>query len=167
VSRLDYFIDRMQSQRACLDYAIANTSGLPGPIFELGLGNGRTYDHLRDKADGRQIFVFERQVASNPASTPGEEELIIGDMRQTLPQALAKFGATASLIHGDFGGHNLEKNDKFARLISPAIEPLLAKGGIMVSSDRMYFDRLLEMALPKGAVQGRCFIYSHARAVQR
>ncbi len=161
MSRLDFFIDRLLSQRACLDYAIARTDSLPGPIFELGLGNGRTYDHLREKVGRRQIFVFERQVASNPASTPTDEELILGDMRQTLPEALANFGATASLIHGDFGGHNLEKNDKFAQEISPAIEPLLAKGAIMVSSDRMYFDKLKEMALPEGALKGRCFIYSH------
>ena len=35
----------------------------------------------------------------------------------------------------------------------------MAEGGLMVSSDRMYFDTLTEMPLPGGAVQGRCFIY--------
>ena len=29
----------------------------------------------------------------------------------------------------------------------------------MASSDRMYFDTLEELALPEGAVPGRCFIY--------
>ena len=29
----------------------------------------------------------------------------------------------------------------------------------MVSSDRMYFDSLVELPLPAGAVEGRCFIY--------
>ena len=82
-------------------------------------------------------------------------------MRETLPQALARFGATATLVHADLGGHNLEKNDAFARLVSPLIEPLLARGGLMVSSDRMYFDALAEQPLPEGAVPGRCFIYGH------
>ncbi len=159
MSRLDVFIDRMVSQRACMNHAIAATAHLPGPIFELGLGNGRTYDHLREIAGGREIYVFERAVASNPASTPPPDRTILGDVMQTLPLALTRFGATASVIHADLGGHDLGRNDAFARRISPLIEPLLAVGGLMVSSDRMYFDGLSEIALPTGAVPGRCFIY--------
>lgn len=159
MSRLDVFIDRMVSQRACLDFAIAQTAEMPGPVFELGLGNGRTFDHVREYVQGRDVFVFERAIASNPASTPTEEQTLLGDVRDTLPEALTRFGATASLIHADLGGHNLDKNDAFARLVSPLIEPLLAIGGLMVSSDRMYFDALSEVALPEGSVPGRCFIY--------
>lgn len=158
-SRLDLFIDRMVSQRACLDHAIAQTAGMAGPVFELGLGNGRTYHHLVQHIDGRPVFVFERAVASHPDSTPPEDRVILGDVRETLPAAVDRFGPTASLIHADLGGHNREKNDIFARLVSPLIEPLLASGGLMVSSDRMYFERLEEMPLPEGAVEGRCFIY--------
>lgn len=159
MSRLDVFIDRMVSQRACLDKAIAATAALPGPVFELGLGNGRTFDHLRERIEGRELFVFERAVASHPDSTPDADHLLMGEVIETLPLALVRFGATASLIHADLGGHNLKKNDAFARLVSPLIEPLLAAGALMVSSDRMYFDRLAEMPLPEGAVEGRCFIY--------
>ena len=158
-TRLDLFIDRMVSQRACLDHAISETSKMVGPVFELGLGNGRTYHHMKHNVSGRDIYVFERAVASHPDSTPPEELTILGDVRETLPAALDRFGATASLIHADLGGHNREKNDAFARLVSPLIEPLLAVGGLMVSSDRMYFEALREMPLPEGAVQGRCFIY--------
>lgn len=159
MSRLDLFIDRMVSQRACLDAAIAQTAGLPGPVFELGLGNGRTYHHLRERVTGRDIFVFERAIASHPDSTPPQDRIILGDVNQTLIQALVRFGATASLIHADLGGHNREKNDIFARAISPLVEPLLTPGGQMVASDRMYFETLQEMPLPDGAVEGRCFIY--------
>ncbi|GAA6201882.1 class I SAM-dependent methyltransferase [Aquicoccus sp. SU-CL01552] len=159
MSRLDVFIDRMVSQRACLDFAIAETAAMPGPAFELGLGNGRTYHHMREKIVGRDIYVFERAIASNPASTPDEAFTILGDVMETLPQTLERFGATASLIHADLGGHNLKKNDLFAHKVSPLIEPLLAKGGLMVSSDRMYFDALEELPLPEGAVPGRCFVY--------
>lgn len=156
-SRLNLFIDRMVSQRACLDHAF---SAMPdGPVFELGLGNGRTYHHMRTHLPGRDLFVFERAVASHPDSTPPEDALMLGDVRDTLPAALARFGATAALIHADLGGHDRAKNDIFARLVSPLIEPLLAPGGLMVSSDRMYFDRLEPQPLPAGAVEGRCFIY--------
>ena len=162
MSRLDIFIARMASQRACLNHAVAETGHLAGPVFELGLGNGRTYDHLREIMDARDIVVFERAVASHPDSTPPEDRLILGDVRDTLPQAVSRFGATASLVHADLGGHNLEKNDAFARLVSPLIEPLMAQGGLMVSSDRMYFVQLEEVALPEGAVPGRCFIYKRS-----
>ena len=158
-SRLDLFIDRMVSQRACLDFAIAETAALNGPVFELGLGNGRTYHHMRRYIEGRDIFVFERAVASHPDSTPADDRVILGDVRDTLPASLDRFGPTASLVHADLGGHNREKNDAFARFVSPLIEPLLASGGLMVSSDRMYFSNLTEMELPKNAVDGRCFIY--------
>lgn len=159
MSRLDLFIDRMVSQRACLDFAIDDTAAMSGPVFELGLGNGRTFHHLRERISGRDIFVFERAVASHPDSTPAEKFTILGDVRETLPQTLEKMGPVASLIHADLGGHNRAKNDAFARMISPLVEPLLAVGGLMVASDRMYFEGLTEVALPEGAVKERCFIY--------
>lgn len=160
MTRLDLFIARMVSQRACLDFAISQTTSISGPVFELGLGNGRTYHHMRERiTDGRPIYVFERAVASHPDSTPPDELTILGDVRETLPAALERFGASVSLVHADLGGHNLKKNDEFARLVSPLVEPLLASGGLMVSSDRMYFDHLKELPLPEGAIEGRCFIY--------
>lgn len=159
MSRLDIFINRMVSQRACLNYSVIQTAGLPGPVFELGLGNGRTYHHMAEIIEDRDIYVFERAVASHPESTPPDDYLILGDVHETLPQALARFGPTASLIHADLGGHNLAKNDAFARAISPLVEPLLAPGGMMVASDRMYFDTLTAVALPPDAVPDRCFIY--------
>lgn len=159
MSRLDVFIDRMVSQRASIDFAIHATADLPGPVFELGLGNGRTYSHLCAALPENEVFVFERAVASNPASTPPDAQVLLGDVFETLPAALLRFGATARFIHADLGGHNLQKNDDFARRVSPLIAPLLAKGGLMVSSDRMYFDTLTELPTPEGAVPGRCFIY--------
>ena len=159
MSRLDLFIDRMVSQRACLEHAAKLTADLDGPVFELGLGNGRTYHHMCEIMPERDVYVFERSVASHPDSTPPDDRLLLGDVFETLPQALERFGPTARLIHADLGGHNAEKNDIFARRISPVIEPMLAPGGLMVSSDRMYFDSLTEIDLPPDAVPGRCFIY--------
>ena len=158
-SRLDLFVDRMVSQRACLDHAAQAVADQPGPVFELGLGNGRTYHHMRHVMPDRNIYVFERAIASHPDSTPPDDRVLLGDVFDTLPEALDRFGPTAVLIHADLGGHNAAKNDLFAQKVSPVIEPLLAVGGLMVSSDRMYFDTLVEQALPPGAVPGRCFIY--------
>lgn len=159
MSRLDVFINRMVSQRACLNFAAEATKAMTGPVFELGLGNGRTYHHLIEILPPRDVYVFERSVASHPDSTPPDDRLLLGDVFDTLPAALERFGPTARIIHADLGGHNLEKNDKFARQLSPVIEPMLAVGGLMVSSDRMYFEALEEQPLPPDAVPGRCFIY--------
>lgn len=159
MSRLDVFINRMVSQKACLEAAAEATKAMPGPVFELGLGNGRTFHHMTEIMPDRDIYVFERAVASHPDSTPAEAQLFLGDVFETLPQALERFGATASLIHADLGGHNAEKNVIFAQKISPVIEPMLALGGLMVSSDRMFFENLEEQPLPADAVPGRCFIY--------
>jgi hypothetical protein len=161
MTRLDLFIARMVSQRACIDHAVALTADMRGPVFELGLGNGRTFDHIRAHVKDRDIFVFERAVASNPASTPEPEQLVLGDVFETLPAMRAKLGAIVSFAHADLGGHNLKKNDAFARAISPLVEAVMAPGGVMVSSDRMYFQSMTELPLPEGALPGRAFIYQN------
>ncbi len=159
MTRLDLFIARMVSQRACLNFAIEETAAMSGPVLELGLGNGRTYHHLRELVKGRDIFVFERKVESHPKSTPPDDSLFLGEVFDTLPQALERFGPTASIVHADLGGHNPAKNDEFARAVSPYVEPLLAPGGLMIASDRMYFENMTELELPEGAMPDRCFIY--------
>ena len=63
MSRLDSFIRRVSAQRDCLNAAADLIRDVPGPVLEFGLGNGRTYDHLRSLLPERTIFVFERQVA--------------------------------------------------------------------------------------------------------
>ena len=80
MSRLDTFIRRLQAQRLCLDVLAERLQGLPGPVLELGLGNGRTYDHLRERFPGRAIFVFDRQVAAHPDCIPPAEQLRLGDL---------------------------------------------------------------------------------------
>lgn len=158
-SRLDLFIDRMVSQRACLNAAAQMVAHMDGPVFELGLGNGRTYHHMCSILPANDVYVFERAVASHPDSTPPDAQLMLGDVYDTLPAALDRFGPTARMVHADLGGHNRAKNDQFARAVSPYVEPLIAKGGVMVASDKMYFENMVEVALPEHAVLGRCFIY--------
>jgi hypothetical protein len=85
MSRLDSVIRRLQAQRACLARAAALIRDLPGPVLELGLGNGRTYDHLRETLPAREIFVFEREVAAHPDCVPPADHLLLGDIHDTLP----------------------------------------------------------------------------------
>ena len=96
-SRLDSFIRRLEAQRACLDWAVGAIASVPGAVVELGLGNGRTYDHLRARCDGaREIFAFDRQVAAHPACIPDAAHLVLGDFRDTLPAFASRHAGRSS-----------------------------------------------------------------------
>ncbi len=88
MSRLDSFIRRLEAQRACLEYAVGLVRELPGPVLELGLGNGRTYDHLRQLCPEREIHVFERKVAAHPDCIPEPSRLWLGAIGETLPNRM-------------------------------------------------------------------------------
>ena len=52
MTRLDSVIRRLTAQRDLLNWAAEEISPA-GLILELGLGNGRTYDHLRTRLPDR------------------------------------------------------------------------------------------------------------------
>ena len=64
MSRLDSAIARLKAQRVCLGVAAEMLSELPGHVLELGLGNGRTYDHIRGLMPERKIYVFDRRTGN-------------------------------------------------------------------------------------------------------
>ena len=100
MTRLDSAIRRLQAQRACLDRAAELVQDTPGPVLELGLGNGRTYDHLRARLAGRDIFVFERAPAAHPDSMPPADRLILGNILETLaPCSAARPGGAHPFRH--------------------------------------------------------------------
>src|SRR5258708_3787983 len=110
MSRLDSFIRRLEAQRACLNLAATLIDGLDGVVLELGLGNGRTYDHLRELSPRRDIYVCEWQVAAHPDCIPPAERLLLGDMRETLPQAQPVLGDCVALAHLDAGSGEVVAN---------------------------------------------------------
>src|SRR5205814_1894331 len=68
MSRLDSFIRRITAQRATLDHICSLIGHFDGPVLELGLGNGRTYDHLRERLPGRRIIAFDRALVAHRGS---------------------------------------------------------------------------------------------------
>ena len=119
MSRLDSFIRRLEAQRACLNRAAALISGIDGIVLELGLGNGRTYDHLRELFADRDIYVCERRVAAHPDCVPPPEFLILGDMRETLPGLGSRFGGRVALAHFDAGTGDRAANLALAAELTP------------------------------------------------
>jgi hypothetical protein len=162
VSRLDSFIRRLEAQRACLDRAAELIRGLDGVVLELGLGNGRTYDHLRSLFPGREIFVCERRVAAHPDCVPPPDMLILGDMRETLPAACNRLGGRVACAHFDVGTGDAAANLMLAAELAPKIVPLLCKGAVLVSDPAIGRAELEELALPEGVAPGRYHLYRRA-----
>jgi len=158
-SRLEQFIRRVTAQRACLNAAQQRMANLSGPILELGLGNGRTYDHLRGLFPGREIFVFDREVAAHPDCIPDDDHMFVGKFVDTIPGALARIGAPAALIHGDFGSAYPERDAKLAAWLGPALKPFTQSGTIVVTDRSLQVDFLVEDALPEGVEPGAYFMY--------
>ena len=129
MSRLDSFIRRLEAQRACLDRAACLVREFDGLVLELGLGNGRTYDHLRELFPDREIYVCERRVAAHPDCVPPAELLLLGDMRETLRAARGCLaGGSRSPISTPATG-DAAANRALAAELTPLIVPLLAPGG--------------------------------------
>ncbi|MHB1220302.1 MAG: class I SAM-dependent methyltransferase [Alphaproteobacteria bacterium] len=158
MSRLDSFIRRLEAQRACIDRAVELTAALPGFAIEVGLGNGRTYDHLRDRAKGREIFAFDRQVAAHPACVPDAAHLMLGDFRVTLAQAASVLGGKVAICHADIGSGDEAASQALGAEIAPLIDALMAPGGVVVGDQVMRASRWEELPLPPGVEPGRYFI---------
>ena len=154
-SRLDQFIRRIKAQRACLNLAARLIGGMDGPILELGLGNGRTYDHLRELFPGRDIYVFERDVSAHPDCIPDAAHLLQGDFKETVPGALARIGAPAALIHGDIGSADTE----LAAWLGPALRLLAAPGAVILSDRELGAEIWPSEPLPPDVAPGVYFMY--------
>jgi len=159
VSRLDSFIRRLEAQRACINRAVSLVAALPGPVIEVGLGNGRTFDHLRDRTGNREIFAFDRQVAAHPACVPDEAHLLLGDFRAMLAKAAASLGGKVALCHADIGSGDEAASQALGAEIAPLIDALMAPGGIVVGDQPMRAARWEELPLPAGIEPGRYFIW--------
>jgi hypothetical protein len=161
MSRLDSFIRRLEAQRACLEYAAAQIRDLRGPVLELGLGNGRTYDHLRELLPEREIFVFERAVNAHPDCIPDPAHLILGDVRATLPRARQRLPGPAALAHLDVGTGDAARNAELAAWLSHALPHLLAPGAWVASDQILRAPALTAQPPPTGIAPERYFLYHH------
>jgi hypothetical protein len=162
-SRLDSFIRRIEAQRACLDWACTAIAPVPGPVLELGLGNGRTYDHLRHRlGPGRALYAFDRQVAAHPACVPDAEHLILGDFRDTIPAFAVRVPPLVALVHADIGSGDEAATAALAQWLGPVLAPLLGDGAIVLCDQPLAAPRWRDAALPPGVPAGRYFIYLNA-----
>lgn len=166
VSRLDSFIRRLEAQRAVLNRAAELIAEIEGPVLELGLGNGRTYDHLRQLFQGqnareREIYVCERRVAAHPDCIPPDHLLLLGDMFETLPAAHATLAGRVALAHFDAGTGDAAANLALAAGLRPLILPLLRPGAVLATQQPMDGPGLARLPLPDGVAEGRYHLYRY------
>lgn len=159
MSRLESAIRRLRAQRDCIDWAAGQITDVPGHIIELGLGNGRTYDHLRERLPSREIFVFDRQIAAHPDCIPDRAHIFLGDVLDTLPAALARLGRHSVLAHSDIGTGDSGWNRRLAGEIAPLLAQLMLPGGLILSDQPMNHAGWTELVLPKSVSPGRYHIY--------
>jgi len=159
MSRLDVFIRRMQAQRACIDAVAGKISGLTGPVLELGLGNGRTYDHLRSRFPYREIYVFDREIAAHPDCVPPEKFCRLGDFRATVPAYLAEGQPNAAFIHADIGTSNREASTRLAADLTPSLLKIMALGAYLGCDQPVVSSELEELALPDNVGEGQYHFY--------
>lgn len=158
MSRLDSGIRRLLAQKHALEAAAERIAEVPGCVMEFGLGNGRTYDHLREILPDREIYVFEREVAAHPDCIPPDSHLFLGDLFETLPQARARLSGQAALAHLDIGNGDKEASVALSRRLVPELLDLLVPGGLVVSDQELSDPGLEPMPLPSAIKPGRIFI---------
>ncbi|WP_025897272.1 class I SAM-dependent methyltransferase [Sneathiella glossodoripedis] len=159
MSRLDSFIRRVSAQRDCLNMVSKEMQGRTGIVLEFGLGNGRTYDHLRSLFGPEDIYVFDRQVNAHPDCIPDDDHMILGDVLQTLPAFVDRFEGRAKLAHCDIGTGDKEASIALAMKMSVYLNKLVQTGGYIVSDQDIQVDGWVVQPLPEGVKPGRYFIY--------
>ncbi len=162
MSRLDEFIFRIQAQRACIDAVAATIGCLAGPVLEVGLGNGRTYDHLRFRFPDCAIFVFDREVAAHPDCIPPEQFMRLGDFRASIPAYLEEGWPRAAFIHADIGSANKSASVRLAADLAPTLLKILAPGGYLACDQPIVLGGLQRLPVPGGSSDGWYHFYRRA-----
>ncbi len=156
MSRLDSMLRRLTAQRDGLNWAAAHIADTSGDVIEIGLGNGRTYDHLRSHLPGRQIWVVDRQLQCHASCVPPQSDFLQGEAADML-EHLAQQNIKIALAHYDLGTGVADFDEKMATRLSPLLREILAPGGLILSDQPLFgFDQLPE---PEGIPNGRYMFY--------
>ncbi len=148
-SRLDRMIARLLTQRACLAEAAAAVAGMSGVIFEIGLGKGRTYTHMRGLFVDREIWVFDSFQHAPAGARPPPERLILGDLRRTLPGCIAKVGSLPVLVHADIGSECPQADRELASFLAGTLAQMMPKGAVLLGDRAFDAPGLGPVSLPQ------------------
>jgi hypothetical protein len=156
MSRLESVIRRLTAQRDILDMICRDLPLGDGPVIELGLGNGRTYDHLRERLPGRRVIAFDRVNQANRKSLPPEGDLILGEINET---AKPFIGINAALVHADIGSGYDDLDELNLRWLPQLTVDLLQPSGIAASGVRLDHPDLHPLPIPASVPSDRYWLY--------
>ena len=159
LTRLEKTLYRLEAQHACLKWAFDEIASMTGVVFEMGLGHGRTFDHLRRHLPDREIYVFDRAMNAYPDCAPDDAYLILGEVEKTLPAAAERFRGQVVLAHSDIGSFDRDHNRRTAAMLSPLLAPALAPNAIVLSDLELELEGCSTLPLPPGAREDRYHIY--------
>jgi hypothetical protein len=123
---------RLTAQIDGINWAAEQIGGVAGDVLEMGLGNGRSYDHLRQQIKGRRIWVVDRVLKCHPSCVPPPADFLQGEAEDML-QRLADEGARIALAHYDFGFGVKERDVEEGARLSPLIAAVMVPGGLVLS----------------------------------
>lgn len=159
LTRLEKLLFRLEAQHACLNWAFGEIAGAPGIVCELGLGHGRTYDFLRANLPGRDIYVFDREIDCFEDCVPPQDRMFLGEISNTLQQAIDRFAGTAALVHSDMGSYDPDRNAAMSALLGEKLPDLLAPGAILLSDLPLRVPSLAVLPVPAGAREGSYHLF--------
>ncbi len=128
MSRLESMRRRLTAQIDGLNWAAADIAPRSGDVVELGLGNGRTYDHLRETMPGRRIWVIDRQMRAHPSCVPPAEDYLEGEATEML-RRIRDGGHAVILAHYDLSKGVAEADAVQAAGVAPLLEEVVTPGG--------------------------------------
>jgi hypothetical protein len=159
LTRLDILLLRLQAQHTCLEWAFREIAGRPGVVFEMGLGHGRTYDHMRVHLPDRDIYVLDREIDCFDDCIPPHDRLLLGDIGDTLVDASDRFAEQVVLAHVDMGTYDKARNIAMIETLSVRLPPVLAHDAIVISDLPLAIAGATSLPLPQSARSGSYFLY--------
>ncbi|SMP03075.1 class I SAM-dependent methyltransferase [Shimia sagamensis] len=132
MSRLNSMMRRLAAQAEGLEWGATMVDSLEGDFLDMGLGNGRTYDHIREIAPDRRIWVIDRALNCHPSCVPPKEDFLQGEAEEMLKK-MATDGTKVAMAHYDFGFGDKAKDVAEAARLSAFIKEIMLAGGVLVS----------------------------------
>jgi S-adenosyl-L-methionine methyltransferase len=159
LSRLEITLFRLQAQHACLGWLFNQIADMPGIVLELGLGHGRTFDHLRRHLYDRDIYVFDLENAAYEDCQPDPRFLMLGNIEHTLPNLYKDHTGKVALANSDIGSFSPESSRINAAMIARVLPPLIMKGGFVMSDCLLHMQGFETLPLPEAAPAGSYYLY--------
>lgn len=156
MSRLESMMRRLNAQKLGLEWAVKMTADLSGDALEIGLGNGRSYDHLREISPDRRIWVIDRVLQCHHSCVPPEENFLQGEAGDMLARLKAE-NRQIIVAHYDCGIGVKEKDVAEAAELSPLIAAVMAPGGIIISGQPLV--GITQVDGPDGIAPDRYYFY--------